>query len=82
MSEYTIVTSWGESTSFACTESNLAAMVEEAAYVAWEMTPAARLRTDELAHRLATGIPTVFTYHGLEPAELVQAGNFLFLTEI
>ena len=82
MTEYVIVSSWGESTSFSCNPADLGEAIDEAIYVAWEMTTAARLTYAELVHRLDAGIPTVFTYHGVEPAELTRAGDFFFLTEI
>lgn len=82
MTEYVIVSSWGESTSFSCDPTDLGEAISEAIYVAWEMEAAARLTYAELVHRLDAGIPTVFTYHGVQPAELTRAGNFFFLTDI
>lgn len=82
MTEYVIVSSWGESTSFSCDPADLGEAIDEAIYVAWEMEAAARLTYSELAHRLDAGIPTVFTYHGILAAELTRAGNFFFLTDI
>lgn len=82
MTEYVIVSSWGESTSFSCDPTGLGEAISEAIYVAWEMEAAARLTYAELTHRLDAGIPTVFTYHGIQPAELTRAGNFFFLTDI
>lgn len=82
MTEYVIVSSWGESTSFSCDPTDLGEAIDEAIYVAWEMEAAVRLTYTELAHRLDAGIPTVFTYHGVQPAELTRAGNFFFLTDI
>ena len=82
MIEYVIVSSWGESTSFSCDPADLGEAVDEAIYVAWEMEAAARLTYAELVHRLDAGVPIVFTYHGVQPAELTRAGNFFFLTDI
>lgn len=82
MTNHTIYASWGETVSFSCADSDLADTLEEAVYVMWEMEPAARLRHSELAHRLEAGIPTKFTYHGLQSAELTRSGPNFFLTEI
>lgn len=82
MNNYIIFASWGETTSFCCSESDLADTLEEVVYVMWEMEPAARLHHSELAHRLEAGIPTKFTYHGFQPAELTRSGTHFFLTDI
>lgn len=82
MITYTVISSWGESTSFSCDPADLSEAITEAIYVAWEMEAAAQLSSAGLLHRLDAGIPTVFTYHGVQPAELTRAGDFFFLTDI
>ena len=84
MKTYTISASWGESWIFHADDSDLSNFglsIEEAVYVAWEMEPATRMSSWNLAQRLLSGKPVLFSYHSVSFATLQLKGNEFSLVE-